>query len=255
LKIQSSRGQVHSSTEPAADHDPQNQAGGLELRADLSRRAFLAAVAGMMAESPVPAASPGLFTDLGQALAQPAAARTLLLNRIPLTALPDEIALLPNLQTLLLHRNGLAETPKVLGRLRGLKSIYLGGSPGLDFTALLDLLAELPELTGVGLDDNQMGRLPRNVGHLARCERLGLSSNALSFLPEELASLSRLKALDLYNNQLAAVAPAILALPHLEKVFVKRSGLDPEQLAKAKAAAPNVLFDDGTPPELYLQLG
>ena len=84
-----------------------------------------------------------------------------------------------NLSVLILHRNGLKTLSAEITELRNLQSIYLGGRPALDFNDVVEKLAKLPKLEGVGLDDNQMREVPRGIDRLRACKRLGLSSNGL----------------------------------------------------------------------------
>lgn len=196
------------------------------------------------------AADSGVFTSLDEALARPAEARTLILNQTKLETLPDGIEGLKNLETLILHRNELKRLPPQLGNLVTLRAIYLGGSPDLDFVEAVKLLARLPHLEGVGLDDNSLRTVPANIGELKHCKRLGLSSNGLKGLPESLAALSGLETLDLYNNQFAGI-PKVLTGMKIRKIYIKDSGLIGADL---RLALPGVEVDESLPPELYLML-
>jgi Leucine-rich repeat (LRR) protein len=145
----------------------------------------------------------------------------------------------------------LRNVPVELASLRNLGTIYVGGSPALDFRKLIALLSQLPSLEGIGLDDNNMHTVPDNIGCLKACKRLGLSSNDLATLPPEIGSLTSLESLDLYNNRLREVPPDVRQLRSLKKIFIKDSGLSTVSMRKL---FPDADIVAATPPEIYLQL-
>jgi Leucine-rich repeat (LRR) protein len=224
-------------------------------RNPLTRRSVIALLGSALLAGHAAAAPPPLFTSMADALRTPDAVTSLLLARIPMDELPPELSQFPRLQTLLLHRNGFKRVGSALPKLRSLQAIYIGGSPELDFEALIAQLSSLPMLSGVGLDDNRMGRVPSNIRGLAACESLGLSSNDLQRLARQLAELPKLKKVDLYNNRLRSIPRQLLESRSLERIFVRECGLTHAELATLAQQWPRIDLDEALPPELYLKLG
>lgn len=221
---------------------------------ELKRCAALLLFLGAIFATPPARASDGQYSSLEEAFKNPLAVTTLILNHTPLSNLPSQIAQLQNLQVLILNRNGLQAIPPEITALKHLRAIYLGGSPRLDFHDVIEKLARLPQLEGIGLDDNAMGTVPGNIGKLKSCHRLGLSSNDLKSLPGQIGQLSSLESLDLYNNQLVTVPAQLAVLTGLRKVFIKNSGLSTAEKTRLAAMIRGVQLVEDTPPELYMSL-
>jgi GTPase SAR1 family protein len=98
------------------------------------------------------------------------------LSELALTALPEQLGQLGNLQTLYLADNQLTALPEQLGQLGNLQILYLA--------------------------DNQLPALPEQLGQLGNLQILYLNNNQLTALPEQLGQLGNLQILYLNNNQL-----------------------------------------------------
>ena len=73
----------------------------------------------------------------------------------------------------------------------------------------------LLELTKLGLWDNQLTDLPKEIGNLSNLTVLQLSYNQLTELPKEIVNLSNLTELELSNNQLTELPKEIGNLSNL----------------------------------------
>lgn len=117
-------------------------------------------------------------------------------NGLGLTCLPPEIAQLPNLQSLNLANNRLAQIPRSFlsgdtqtGPLTTtLKSLDLSGNPLQELPEDLPFLRELTTLTlkALSLTDD---KIPNNFSELTKLGSLDLSSNNLTRIPEVLTRI------------------------------------------------------------------
>ncbi|XP_071387242.1 leucine-rich repeat-containing protein 40 isoform X1 [Centroberyx affinis] len=169
----------------------------------------------------------------------------LLLSSNQLTALSDDISLLPGLTTLDLHDNQLSSLPCTLGELEQLQQLRLSHNrlsvlpvevcvlKNLrSLTLQQNLLETLPEelgqlenLTELDLSNNHLKCLPSSLGRLTCLQKLDLSHNMLTCLPDSLAKLASLKLLDCSNNQLTGVPVSISEMLALEQLFLRHNKL------------------------------
>jgi GTPase SAR1 family protein len=122
---------------------------------------------------------------------------------------------LKNLTSLDLGGNQLSELPAVLGELKNLTSLDLGGN---QLSELPAVLGELKNLTSLDLSRNQLSELPAVLGELKNLTSLDLSSNQLRELPAVLGELKNLTSLDLSSNQLSELPDFIQELPKLKEL-------------------------------------
>jgi len=195
------------------------------------------------------------YTSLQDALADPEHVRVLILNGTRLTGLPAAIATLVHLRVLILNRNAeLTAIPDELAHLTGLTAIYLGGSPRLPFARVLRTLQQLPNLEGLGIDDNHLGAVPDEIVGFSRLKRLGLSADSLTALPAAIGALANLETLDLYDNALAALPAELSRLTRLRTLYIKGNPLPSAEIDRIRAALPSVTVSTETPNEIYLHL-
>ncbi|CAL9107189.1 unnamed protein product [Musa textilis] len=126
-------------------------------------------------------------------------------------AIPVDLALLSNLQSLVLVENSLTgELPQELGNLVRLKRMSLAGNR-LSGQLPASLGNNLAELLILDLSGNSLsGSLPCSIGGMSSLLKLDLSNNHLNGdLPSELGKLKNLTLLDLRNNSLSGVTPSL----------------------------------------------
>ena len=89
----------------------------------------------------------------------------------------DALTILPNIQTLILSRNGLTTLPSSIGNLPNLQELRLQNN---QLTALPSSLGNLPNLITLDLDDNQLTALPESLGNLPNLQTLFLGDNPVT---------------------------------------------------------------------------
>ncbi|MGI4734353.1 MAG: leucine-rich repeat-containing protein kinase family protein [Janthinobacterium lividum] len=172
-------------------------------------------------------------------LAQLRAGQLIGLTRLDLSAglteFPQEIFdLADTLEVLNLSGNALSALPADLPRLRKLRVLFCSDNL---FTELPAVLGQCPLLSMIGfkanqlrtvpaaalppalrwliLTDNQLERLPPEIGHCTQMQKLMLAGNQLTELPETLANCHNLELLRIAANQLTELPAWLLALPRL----------------------------------------
>lgn len=148
---------------------------------------------------------------------------------------PDEIFnLAETLEILDLNGNGLSDLPEEFSQLKNLKILFCSNNP---FEVLPDVLAECPALEMIGfkscalrtvpgqalssnirwliLTDNQIEKLPAEMGQLHRLQKCMLAGNKLSKLPESMKDCHSLELLRLSANKLTALPDFLFDLPRL----------------------------------------
>ena len=160
-----------------------------------------------------------------------------------LTTLPSSLGNLQQLQVLRLgfspstaRRNYLTALPDWMAKLTNLQSLYLSDNK---LTALPDWMAKLTNLQSLDLSYNKLTALPDWMAKLTNLQSLYLSSNKLTALPDWMAKLTNLQSLYLSDTKLTAL-PDWMAdsknLPHLVALLVGGSPLSvppPEVLGEA----------------------
>jgi internalin A len=137
------------------------------------------------------------------------------LNQI--TAVPDSLGQLMNLQRLSLTNNQITALPDSLGQLTNLQSLYLSLN---QITALPDSLAQLANLQNLVLSLNQITALPDSLGRLTNLQNLVLSNNRIIAVPDSLGQLTNLQNLDLDGNQITALPDSLGQLTNLQGLYL-----------------------------------
>jgi internalin A len=129
------------------------------------------------------------------------------LSDLGLTALPESIAQLSQLQSLFLHNNQLKALPESIAQLSQLKALSLSGNR---LMTLADSVTQLLQLKVLALSHNQLVSLPESIAQLSQLETLFLDNNQLMTLPEGLRRLARLKLLYLHGNEALGLPAEVL---------------------------------------------
>lgn len=193
---------------------------------DLSSK-HITAIDGTVFEQIIAQSAPGgRFTSL----------QTLNLSANPITALPDNIGELTNLQTLdLCGCRRLPSLPSEIGRLTNLQKLNLYGCTHL--TALPVGISELSQLRELNLSycDN-ITTLPSGFGRLTNLQDLNLSyCSSLTALPDGIGELSNLQLLDLaFCSNLTTLPHGIGSLSHLQQLSLCGTNLTvlPEEIGR-----------------------
>ena len=160
--------------------------------------------------------------------------------------LPEEIAQLDNLETLVYMDCALTEFPKALCKLKNLKSLSIFSKSlerfpdelgnlsslthfdmrGSKVQHLSDSIGNLSKLRSIELYANEyLKALPDSIGNLTNLEKLEIRAADLKTLPSSISNLQQLKSLGLYHNNLQSLPDSIANLRALEQVDVKGNPL------------------------------
>jgi len=129
------------------------------------------------------------------------------LSGLGLTAIPDSVAQLTNLQTLSLHTNRITTIPNSVAKLANLERLFLHHN---QITTIPDSLAQLPNLLLLALYDNRIRVIPDALAQLTVLRILGLANNQVSAIPDSLAQLHYLRHLGLWGNPDLGIPDEIL---------------------------------------------
>ena len=160
--------------------------------------------------------------------------------------LPDEIAQLDNLETLVYMNCAFTEFPKVLCKLKNLKTLNIFSKSlerfpdelgnlsslthfdmrGTQVQQLPDSIGNLSKLTSIELYANEyLKALPESIGNLTNLEKLEVRASDFEVLPSSIGNLNQLKSLGLYHNGLQSLPDSIHNLKALEQLDVSENPL------------------------------
>lgn len=139
-----------------------------------------------------------------------------------LTALPELLGQLTELQLLNLSFNKLAALPESLGQISQLQLLNLSFN---QLTKLPESLGQLMQLQLLNLSFNQLTSLPESIGQLAQLQLLNLSSNQLTVLPESIGQLTQLQLLNLSFNKLTVLPESLGQLTQLQSLILVKNQL------------------------------
>lgn len=120
--------------------------------------------------------------------------------------LPEEIAQLDSLETLVYMNCAFTEFPKVLCKLKNLKALKIFSK---SLERLPNELGNLSSLTHFDMRGTQVQELPDSIGNLKQLKSLGLYHNGLQSLPDSVTNLKALEQLDVTENSLSDVSEAV----------------------------------------------
>lgn len=128
-----------------------------------------------------------------------------------LSSLPHDLARLHRLRIIFCSDNRFTEVPEVLGECPHLDMVGFKANRIRHLPA-----AALPEkLRWLILTDNQLGKLPAELGQCARLQKLMLAGNRLRRLPDEMAACRQLELLRISANRFTALPEWLFELPRL----------------------------------------
>ena len=160
--------------------------------------------------------------------------------------LPDEIAQLDNLETLVYMNCAFTEFPKVLCKLKNLKTLNIFSKSlerfpdelgnlsslthfdmrGTQVQQLPDSIGNLSKLTSIELYANEyLKALPDSIGNLTNLEKLEIRASDFETLPSSIGNLNQLKSLGLYHNGLQSLPDSITNLKALEQIDISENPL------------------------------
>ena len=129
------------------------------------------------------------------------------LRLIGFKELPEEIAQLDSLETLVFMKCAFTEFPKVLCKLKNLKALNIFSKSLERFP---DELGNLSSLTSFDSRGTQVKELPDSIGNLSKLTSIQLCANRdLKALPESIGNLTNLEKLDVRGSDLTTLPSSI----------------------------------------------
>ncbi len=184
------------------------------------------------------------ITALPESLGQLTNLQTLNLWHTPITALPESVRRLTNLQTLDLSFTRITALPESLGQLAKLQALDLTGTP---ITALPESLGQLAKLQTLDLRATPITALPESLGQLANLQALYLGDTQIAALPESLGQLANLQALSLSGTQIAALPESLGQLANLQALYLVSTRITALPESLGRLANLQWLYLSGTP--------
>ena len=121
----------------------------------------------------------------------------LILDRMDLSSIPNEVFRLEHLTTLSLRGNSLTNLPSAISALKNLRTLRLDDN---ELTRLPVAISELTELKGLSLEGNQFTDIPSELLQLRNLEYLGIGLVNLSAVPPGLPEMLNLRRLRLSSD-------------------------------------------------------
>ena len=159
------------------------------------------------------------FNELPEEIAQLDSLETLVYMNCAFIEFPKVLCKLKNLKALKIFSKRLERFPNELGNLSSLTHFDMRGSKVQE---LPDAIGNLSKLTSIELYANEsLKALPDSIGNLTNLEKLDIRASDLKSLPSSISNLNKLKSLGLYHNGLQSLPDSITNLKALEEIDVK----------------------------------
>lgn len=157
------------------------------------------------------------------------------LRLIGFNELPDEIAELDSLETLVCLRCSFKEFPKALCKLKNLKSLNILCK---SLETLPEEFGDLSSLTSIDMRGSQIEYLPQTIGNLTNLEVFQLAANKkLKALPDSIGNLTNLKVLEIRASDLTTLPESVGNLTQLKLLGLYGNNLNdlPSSITNLKA--------------------
>lgn len=159
---------------------------------------------------------------IAAALENAAVITELIIDRRPLSELPDQLFALPKLRRLQLSYCQLEKLPADIGQLKNLEILDLSGN---NLDALPTACGALIHLQTLILDHNLLDKVPPFIRNLPQLKVLKIAGNQLRQLPAWLFSFENLELLDLSGNQLTQLPRNIGNASALRRLLLQKNSL------------------------------
>ncbi|ESA37051.1 small gtp-binding protein [Leptolyngbya sp. Heron Island J] len=180
--------------------------------------------------------------------------------------IPDWIAQLKDLVTLIAFTNQIKEIPDSIAQLQTLTHLYLADNQikeipdsiaqlqaltHLDFSCnqikeIPDSIAQLQTLTHLYLISNQIKEIPDSIAQLQTLTHLYLGANQIKEIPDSIAQLQTLTHLNLSYNQTKEIPDSIAQLQTLTHLYLISNQIKevPDSIAQLQALTHLYLFSN-----------
>ena len=163
------------------------------------------------------------FNELPEQIAQLHSLETLVYMNCDFAEFPKVLCQLKNLKTLKIFSKSLERFPDELGNLSSLTHFDMRGT---QVQQLPDSIGNLSKLRSIELYANEyLKALPDSIGNLTNLEKLEIRASDFETLPSSIGNLNQLKSLGLYHNGLQSLPDSIINLKALEQVDVEGNPL------------------------------
>lgn len=163
------------------------------------------------------------FNELPEEIAQLENLETLVYMNCDFTEFPKALCNLKNLKSLNIFSKSLEKFPDEIGNLSSLTHFDMRGSK---VQQLPDAIGNLSNLTSIELYANEaLKTLPDSIGNLTNLEKLEIRASDLKTLPSSIGNLNKLKILGLYHNGLQSLPDSITNLKALQEIDIKGNPL------------------------------
>jgi len=136
-------------------------------------------------------------------------------------ALPCEIKLLRDLESLVMYINELEEIPEWIGELKNLKNLEIYETK---IKLLPPSICNLNSLETLVISNNKNLKLiPENIGDLKKLKRLVLVNNQIEFIPESVCTIKGLETLNIGKNNLVKLPDSIDELTSLKLLNCRKN--------------------------------
>lgn len=163
------------------------------------------------------------FNELPEEIAQLHSLETLVYMNCAFTEFPKVLCKLKNLKAIKILSKSLERFPDELGDLSSLTSFDMRGSK---VHHLSNAIGNLSNLTSIELYANEkLKALPESIGNLTNLRKLEIHASDLKTLPSSIGNLKQLKSLGLYHNGLQSLPDSIINLKALEQLDVTENSL------------------------------
>ena len=152
------------------------------------------------------------LTALPQELAALRNLKTLVLNGNPLVFIPESVFELQQLEDLTLISIGISEIPEMIGKLSNLTQFDLGSN---QIAQIPEAIEQLTNLMILDLNSNQITQIPEVIGQLTNLTQLNLSGNQITQIPEVIGQLTNLTQFAVFSNQITQIPELIGQLTNL----------------------------------------
>ncbi len=140
----------------------------------------------------------------------------------PLTTIPPEICLLPDLETLEMTGTKICKLPPNLTKLKNLVQITINDGALEEFPPVF---LKMKQLQNISLQGNKISTLPTNIAALSDLEILNLRKNQIQKLPANFGKLHKMRRLILDSNHIETLPPSIGGLEAFEFLSLKNNPL------------------------------
>ena len=136
-------------------------------------------------------------------------------NKLTNAGLPDGLGACKDMKGITLQRNRLTAFPMQLIQCRALEEIYFDGN---EIGVIPDEIGFLKELREIGFQSCGIKEIPRTIGHCVKIEIIHIEHNQLEVLPKTMGRLQALTKIYLNDNKLVKLHASLGKCPKMQVI-------------------------------------